>query len=258
MRRIAGIGQIQVAFRLKSIISSFLLPPIGLILSAAAGLMLGRRWPRLGRAVIAASLLALLLLSTPWFSNVLQRSVETRDPIEPQSLSQAQAIVVLGAGTYYGAPEFGGQDAISRNGLARVRYAAYLHRQSGLPILIAGGAPHGGRTESDAMREVLENEFQVVVRWQEARSHSTAENAQYSGEILAESDVSKIALVTDAIHMPRAKLAFEGAGMTVLPAPTGFSTDSPGLGLNLPSASALNQSAYAIREWLAWSLARLR
>lgn len=228
------------------------------MLSAAVGLMFAPRWPRLGRAVIAVSLLALLLLSTPWLANALQRSLESLNPIETQALSQAQAIVVLGAGTYYGAPEFGGQDAISRNGLARVRYAAYLQRQSGLPILVAGGAPHGGRTESDAMREVLEKEFQVPVRWQEARSHSTVENAQYSREILAKSDVSTIALVTDAIHMPRARLAFEGAGMTVLPAPTGFATDSPGLGLNLPSASALNQSAYAIREWLALSLARLQ
>lgn len=208
--------------------------------------------------MIAASMVVLLLLSTPWLSNVLQRSLESYGPIQSQALRQGQAIVVLGAGTYYDAPEFGGLDAISRSGLARVRYAAYLHRQSGLPILVAGGAPHGGRTESEAMREVLEKEFQVPVRWQEARSHSTAENAQYSGEILAKSGVSTVVLVTDAIHMPRAKLLFERAGMTVLPAPTAFATGFPGVALNLPSANALDRSTYAIREWLALSLVRLQ
>ena len=141
------------------------------MISGGVGLVLCRRWPSLGRALIALSLLALLLLSTPWLSNVLQRSLETYGPIQPQALRQAQAIVVLGAGTYYNAPpEFGGLDVIGRNGLARVRYAAYLHRQSGLPILAAGGSPHGGRTESETMREVLEKEFQVTVRWQDALS----------------------------------------------------------------------------------------
>ncbi|MFA6313078.1 MAG: YdcF family protein [Sterolibacterium sp.] len=204
------------------------------------------------------SLLVLVLLSMPWLSNVLQRSLETYPPIQAEALRQGQAIVVLGAGAYYGAPEFGGLDVISRNGLARVRYAAYLHRQTGLPILVAGGAPRGGRTESEIMREVLEKEFQVAVRWQEARSHTTAENAEYSLEVLAKSDVKTVVLVTDATHMPRATLLFERVGMIVLPAPTGFATDSPGGGIDLPSANALERSAYAIREWLALSVVRLR
>ena len=231
---------------------------MALIFAAMVGLLISQRRPRLGRAMIAASLVVLLLLSTPWFSNALQHSLETYAPIQPEALKQAQAVVVLGAGTYYVAPEFGGLDVISRNGLARVRYAAYLHRQSGLPILVAGGAPHGGRSEAEAMREVLEKELQVAVRWQEARSHSTAENAKYSTEMLAKSDVSTVILVTDAIHMPRAKLEFERTGMTVLPAPTGFATDSPEGGIDLPSAYALERSAYAIREWLALSIVRLR
>ena len=243
---------------IKALITALILPPTVLILTAGFGLLLYARRPRFGRTVIAVSLLALLLLSLPWVANGLQRSLETYGPIQPQMLQQAQAIVVLGAGTNYDAPEFGGLDAIGHNGLVRARYAAYLHRQSSLPILVAGGAPHGGRTEAEAMRDVLEKEFQVAVRWQEARSHNTAENARYSQEILARTAVSIVALVTDATHMPRAKLLFEKAGLIVLPAPTGFATDSPGFDLFWPSASALAGSAYAIREWLALSLGRLR
>lgn len=243
---------------MKALISTLILPPTALIFAAGVGLLLCRRRPRLGHAAITFSLFALLLLSTPWVANVLQRSLEIYRPIQPQDLRQAQAIVVLGAGTYYRAPEFGGLDAISRNGLARVRYAAYLHRQSGLPILVAGGAPHGGRTEAEVMHEVLEKEFQVSVPWQETRSYTTADNAQNSSAILTKAGVSTVVLVTDAIHMPRAKLLFEKAGMIVVPAPTGFATDSPESDLYLPSANALDRSTYAIREWLALSLARLR
>ena len=77
-------------------------------------------------------------------------------------------------------------------------------------------------------------------------------------EVLSKSEVSTVVLVTDATQMPRAKLLFERAGMTVHPAPTGFATEPPGGGFDLPSAHALERSAYAIREWLALSVLRLR
>ena len=108
------------------------------------------------------------------------------------------------------------------------------------------------------MREVLEGELQVKVRWLEPNSSNTAENAKNSSEILAKSGVTTVVLVTDATHMPRAQLMFEKNGITVLPAPTGFTNDSPGFDpyLYLPSAGALAQSSAAIKEWVGLSLAR--
>ncbi len=192
-------------------------------------------------------------------ANFLMRNIEIYGPIRPNIVREAQAIVVLGAGTSHEAPELGGLDAIGRNGLARVRYAAYLHRHSGLPILAAGGAPQGGRSEAETMREVFEEEFHVAVRWLEANSRNTVENAKFSSEILGKSGISTIVLVTDAIHMPRAKLLFEKSGIVVLPAPTGFATSSSEFDafLILPTASALAQSTYAITEWLALSYVRI-
>jgi len=232
---------------------------MGVVLAVVLGLLLCRRRLRLGRIVIASSLCALLLLSTPWMANLLMRNIEIYGPIRSNIVRGAQAIVVLGAGTSHEAPELGGLYAIGRNGLARVRYAAYLHRQSGLPILAAGGAPQGGRSEAETIREVFEEDFHVAVRWLETNSRNTVENAKYSSEILGKSGISTIVLVTDAIHMPRAKLLFEKNGIVVLPAPTGFATSSSEFDtfLILPSASALAQSTYAITEWLALSYVRI-
>lgn len=108
------------------------------------------------------------------------------------------------------------------------------------------------------MRDGLENEFQVPVRWLETQSLVTAENASFSKAVLAEAGVTKIALVTDATHMARAKLEFENVGFIVLPAPTLFATDSWGFDLWLPSARALELSNYAIREWLALAFRKIR
>ena len=83
------------------------------------------------------------------------------------------------------------------------------------------------------------------------RSTNTMENAAYSAQVLQEAGIRKIYLVTHAWHMPRAVLAFEKAGLEVIPAPTAFVSRSDGqLQDFLPSASALQLTYYAIHEWL--------
>jgi len=101
------------------------------------------------------------------------------------------------------------------------------------------------------MRTVLEQEFHTSVRWVEDKSNNTADEARECWKILAPQGITQIALVTHAWHMPRAKMVFEQAGFTVIPAPMGFSTDSPFSILQLlPNADALRQSARALHEWI--------
>jgi uncharacterized SAM-binding protein YcdF (DUF218 family) len=69
--------------------------------------------------------------------------------------------------------------------------------------------------------------------------------------------VQRIALVTDAWHMPRAIAAFERAGLTVTPAPTGFILPVERDLLEwLPSANGLLASREVLREWLALAAGR--
>lgn len=240
-------------FLLKKLIASLILPPTGPVLLAFLGLWLSRaksrRWRSAGLWLASLSLLGLLALSLPLVSNALMAPLEPYSPITATQLKKVQAIVILGGGTYSNAPEYGG-DTVGHASLERVRYGAKLAKQSGLPLLLSSGAPYGGRAESDSMREVLEHEFAVKVRWVEATSRDTAENASQSAKILKAAGVSRIALVSHAWHLPRAIPLFEREGLEVIAAPTGFRSVSSSAMENLLPGEALGTSQVALREYL--------
>lgn len=230
-----------------NLISIFLLPPFNLILSGAAGVILLKYSPRLGRMVLTATLALLYLLSIPLIADALLRRLEA--PSDSSLLEGTQAIVVLGGGTYYRAPEYGG-DTVGRFTLARIRYAAWLHRRTGKPILVTGGTPAGtGSPEAVQMKAVLEEEFGVPVEWTEEASGTTRENAYKSVEILGRHGISHIGLVTHAWHMPRAAREFEQAGFIVVPAATAYTTRyRTDLFAFLPAAAALQKSSLFFHE----------
>lgn len=236
-------------FVVKKILSAWLLPPFGLLLLAAFGVLAARRWPRFGRSLALASLAALVVLSFPWCGNALLASLERYPPIAPGDLARAQAIVVLGGGLYPAAPEYG-TDTVNHASLVRARYAVQLQRRSGLPILASGGTVYGGTPEAAVIKSLVQRELGGQVRWSEEISRDTAENAAFSAIQLKRDGVTRIALVSHAWHLPRAVELFERQGLTVYPAPTAFATNYPDvLARFLPSAGALANSGTAIHEW---------
>jgi len=234
-----------------NLISAFLLPPFNLILLGAVGLLLLKWRPRSGALLLTVTLALLYLFSTPFFAELMLQRLETRPP--PAGLntlySDTRAIVVLGSSTYFDAPEYGGH-TVSRFALERIRYAAWLHRRTGKPILTAGGSPPGtGSSEAGQMKAVLEAEFQVPVRWIEGASVNTRENAYKSFAILRKDGIRHIALVTHAWHMPRAAREFEQAGFKVTPAATAYTTRyKTGFFAFIPSAGALQKSSLFFHE----------
>ena len=229
-------------------VAALLAPPGSLLLLAAVGALVAVRRQRLGRALVALSLVALYALSTPFVADGLLGTLEPA-PGDPLADKDGQAIVALGGGTYFSAPEYG-QDTVSSGTLVRLRYAAHLHRVLGKPVLVTGGAPQGNPlSEAGLMKQVLEAEFRVPVQWMEQGSNNTLENARLSYDLLAAAGVRRIYLVTHAWHMPRARFAFERAGFAVIPAPTGYSTRYELTALDfLPSAEALFRSNRYFRE----------
>jgi uncharacterized SAM-binding protein YcdF (DUF218 family) len=180
--------------------------------------------------------------------------------LDLQNAGGAQAIVILGGGVRRNASEFGG-DTLGRLTLERVRYGALVARKTRLPVLVSGGSVFGGPAEATLMKRVLQDEFNLEVRWTEARSRDTRSNAVESAAILLPAGIKRVILVTHGAHMPRASGEFASAGFEVTPAPTVI----PGARLTfehpvelLPSMSALQGSYYALHELLGEVVRRLR
>jgi uncharacterized SAM-binding protein YcdF (DUF218 family) len=232
------------------------LPPLCLFLLGAAGLCVVRRRPKLGRWLMASSAGLLFLACLPIVAVALLRSLQSTEPLRPGSQDPgASAILVLGADQNSFAPEYGGA-GVGPMTLERLRYAAHLARETGLPILVSAGVVVRGQPAlAELMKRALERDFQLDVRWVEDRSSDTRSNASRSAEILRSAGILRVYLVTHAFHMLRAQAACEAAGLQVLPAPTGFRA-WPGweLGAFLPSARALRETNWALHEWIgrAW------
>lgn len=240
-----------------------ILPPANLFILLAGGLLLWHHRPRLGRVLAGSAIAALYLLCSGFGASALVTPLEnlTR-PLQETAVTGAQAIVVLAAGRIDDAPEYGGNEQPDYIALARLRYAARLYRETGLPILASGGngtASGRYKPKALAMERALREEFAVPVRWMETASENTAQNAAYSARILQKENIRRILLVTDAMHMPRSVVEFERNGMDVVAAPTVFfGGGTMSLMTLLPSAEHLRRSYYALYEWigLAWYAAR--
>jgi uncharacterized SAM-binding protein YcdF (DUF218 family) len=203
----------------RSVAKALLLPPTALLLIALVGLVLMPRAPRLGRALAWTGCGILFLLCVPFVAAVLARAWV--GPLEPLDLSRgakAQAIVVLASGIRHHAPEYGGE-TLSTATLERVRYAAHLVRFLPLPVLVSGGARDRGAPEALLMRQVLLREFGVQVRFVEATSRNTHENAQRSAAILRGARIHDVVLIAHAVDMRRAQAEFAAAGLTTVAAP---------------------------------------
>jgi uncharacterized SAM-binding protein YcdF (DUF218 family) len=244
-------------FLLKKILTALALPPAGPLLIAALGLLLIRRRPRFGKTLAWSGLALLWLLATPAVTKPMLASIEDIPPLDPARAKSAQAIVVLGGGSYPAAPEYGG-DTVSRWSLERIRYAARLRRETGLPLLVTGGAPLGGVPEGRSMQAALEKEFGVTVRWVEEASADTRENARLSAPLLREAGVKRVLLVTHAWHMRRAQSEFAAAGLQAIAAPTAYETTGPFLMTDLlPGPGGLRAGRIALHEQLGLIVQRL-
>jgi uncharacterized SAM-binding protein YcdF (DUF218 family) len=218
------------------------------------------RRPRLGLGLLITGIALLWVCGAPLLAERSLRVLEVDPPASPLTGTGAGAIVVLSGGTYTSAPEYG-SDTVGPWTLERLRYATRLYRQTSLPVLVTGGPTLGAHSsEAEQMRDALEQDFGTPVRWLEPTGMDTLENASASEKLLREEGITKILLVTHAWHMRRARLAFEHAGLQVVPAPMGFTTrteDNP-LALAVPSARGMLMTRTAWHELLGLTWYRIR
>jgi uncharacterized SAM-binding protein YcdF (DUF218 family) len=239
-------------FWLKKLAAILMLPPLSPLLLIGFGLLVAVRRRRTGLALAWVGVVLAVLLATPASVGWLLRGLETAPPLDLAASRDAQAIVILGGGKRRNAPEYGGE-TINRLSLERVRYGARLARETGLPLLVTGGAPTGDVPEAELMQAAMEIDFGIPVRWIEKAALDTRQNAAFSAIELKAAGVQRILLVTHAAHMPRAQAEFEAQGLTVIAAPTawlgGLDASDQVLG-QLPGATSAYAGWYASHEWL--------
>lgn len=230
-----------------------LLPPGAIVLLALTGVLAWRWYPRLGKTLCATALACLYLLSTGVVSWLLAHPLEALEPVLPAGEHAAQAIVVLTAGRVRNSPEFGAlavPDYVARE---RIAYAAHVYRRRPLPLLVTGGLASDSAGEEPlalGMQRALQHDYLIPVQWVEGASKTTAENALYSAHILKAAGIDRVILVTDAVHMRRARRAFERAGLHVIPGPTFYLEPSAFDASRLwPSMECLRRSYAALYEW---------
>ena len=248
--------------------SKFLPPfiyPLGIgLLLAAASLLFLRKHPKLRAAAELTSLAVLLLASNHWVAFSLARSLEWQYLPTPE-IPVTEVIVLLGGGTE---PAQAPRTAPELNGAGdRLLRAADLYRSGKAPAILSSGGnitwlENRPATPAGDMA-ILLNQMGVPANavWLEDRSQNTYENALFCARILKQKGITKVILVTSALHMPRSAALFRKQGIQVIPAPADYTvtqegwaelTSSPGAWIInvLPSAGSLSITSACLKEYL--------
>jgi len=206
---------------------SSVIPPSLFILVTCIGLALAWRWTRLGLVVATIGGALLYLASMPVVADNLigfVRDLAPEMPILPSDAAPG-AIIVLSADSRK-SDNPGRPYTVGPATLERLADAARAERRLGLPVLVSGGRPgEVGESLAGMMSKVLQDDFQVPVRWREDRSSNTYENAAFSAEILRRAGVSSALLITHCRDMARALWSFYAVGYPVIPAICGRQKD---------------------------------
>lgn len=247
----------------KPLFTSLLLPPVPLLALVLYGARRRLKRPLLGAGLTLAGVLGLYLCSTQVLAHWLMQGLIKPPPalrsseVAALKHSPHTAIVVLGAGRRLQTSEYG-VSTLKPAGIERLRYGAWLARETGLPLAFSGGIGHGsadGATEAEIAGLIAEREFGRPLRWQEGQSRDTHENAVKTVALLAPQGITTLVIVTDAVHMPRALLHFEaatlGTAVKLLAAPMGSRANSGLRGVDwLPSPEGQQMVWLAWHEWL--------
>jgi len=258
----------------KPVLSALLLPPVPLLLLVLVGarMILWRRG--LAWLVVLLAVAGLWLTACSGAGEWLQRSLLSPPlPLAGERLAEFKrslaggkvnaAIVVLGGGRETTAPEYGVAN-LSPLSLERLRYGLWLHRETGAPVMFAGGIGHQaqpGVSEAEVAADIATREYNRSLKWTESRSRDTRENAQYATTLLHGQGIQRVVLVTHGWHMARAQRAFVEAAKRqsetweVVAAPMGLAqkVESPVLRW-IPTSEGFMLVRNVVREKLGWWL----
>lgn len=245
------------SFALLKILANLIFPPASLAIAVMLALLLAiARWRRLAGVVLGLALAQTLVMSFPPVGDALTHILEDRSREAERRAAPCcyDAIVVLGGGVAPAHPPQRPYPDLTDSS-DRVWLAARLWRRGTAPRIIVSGGSYNARdggsqdTEAEAMRAFLLDlgvPSDAIV--DEAKAINTIENIRNVKAIVGD---GRVALVTSALHMPRALQLAARAGLNA----SAFATDYQAVAASrlpwdnwLPSLEGLRMSTAALKE----------
>jgi uncharacterized SAM-binding protein YcdF (DUF218 family) len=249
-------------FVLKKSVTLLMMPLTVCLLVLGFGVLLLWIRRRLGAAKIILTFGVILLtaLSFNAVANQIIKPLELWYPpvLDAEKLKDVNWVVVLGGG-HASNPDFPANAQIENQSLARLVEGIRIHRMlPGSKLLLSGGAVFDTAPEAETMGSVAHmlgvNPNDTVL---ENQAKDTAQQATHISVMLGS---APIVLVTSAVHMPRAMLVFQQAGLRPIPAPVDFSDwigNQSGPRRFFPGAKGLKKVESALHEYLGLLWARV-
>jgi uncharacterized SAM-binding protein YcdF (DUF218 family) len=232
-------------FWVQQVVKAVIALPSLILLALLAGVILRARGRvRLGRALLVASGLMLLLSTCPPVPEGLLLSL--RGPLWQRQPAPLDAVVVLGGDQL----EDGDPGTVTQS---RLLYGIKLYREGAAPRLVFSTgnccSPISLAGTMGKMAELAGVPPGDILL--EGASLDTRENAVETAKLLLPRGWRRIALVSSPTHMRRASATFRKVGFEVVPAP---SFPNKTVGLSGPSFGRARTTEEALREWvgLAW------
>ncbi len=256
-------------FLLKKLLSRFLfpLPLCAGILLLGWGLWSFTRWKKLGRGLVLAGALLLLVFSYPWLPRLALGHLESHYPALGSRQSsvisrQPRFIMVLGAG-FSGDAHRQPAARFGDEALKRIVEGVRLHRlltNSSLLVSVPGSAVsqvEKGRVLGELLQTFGLQTHTVQVC---ATARDTAEEIAWCGQAVG---TNSVIVVSSASHLPRAMLIARKQGLHAIPAPSGYLVDpatpsSFNQDRVFPSSVNLYNSERAMNEYLGLAWERMR
>lgn len=228
-----------------------LLSPLGAGLLLALVLLLSwRRLPRGLRWIGALLAIVLVVSVTPLGANALVRLIETRvPPAESCGTPSPDTIVVLSAGFQREPITDDDFAALRAESIQRALSGVQLWRRTpGATLVFAGGGPFAISESALLQRFAEQLGVPAQVMRREDRSQTTWENALQLRD-LKPPLAPRIWLVSSALHLPRAQIAFQAQGFAACAYASARVYIPPGgIGYYVPQSSALIKTEAALHE----------
>ncbi len=242
----------------------WVLSPLSWLLLALLGACAASRWRGQTRALrVASAVVAVVAVSamTPLVANFLVGWLE-RPAVQSAAcaVQPPRVAVVLAGGVDTADPEDADVSALGITSRRRMeRAVTWVRAAPGRRLVVAGGPTIAGGVPPSRLMVRYSRQLGVDAEWMrlEENSVNTWENASHLAHLPGMP--RRVALITSAMHLPRASFAMRRAGFEICPVPADRRRVALGWpGAVIPRSSALRKSEAALHEMVGLLWYRLR